>query len=63
MPKFWRVPLPGEQFNPESRQDIYLFPDSCTVFWSNHTPRVTPFQTLLSNVRMWLSITLRVYVS
>ena len=35
MPKFWRVPLPGEQSNPGSRQGIYRFPDSRTVFWSN----------------------------
>ena len=35
MPNFWRVPLPGEQSNPGSRQYIYRFPDSRTVFWSN----------------------------
>ena len=35
MPNFWRVPLPGEQSNPRSRQYIYRFPDSRTVFWSN----------------------------
>ena len=44
MPKFWRVPLPGQQSNPESPQDIYRFLDSRTVFWSNGTPRI-PFQT------------------
>ena len=35
MPKFWRVPLPAEQSNSRSRQDIYCFPDSPAVFWSN----------------------------
>ena len=35
MPNFRRVPLPGEQSNPGSREYIYRFPDSRTVFWSN----------------------------
>ena len=42
MPNFWRVPLPGEQSNPGSRQYIYRFPDSCTVFWSNPESRKYP---------------------
>ena len=43
MPKFWWVPLPGEQSNPKSRQDICRFPDSRTVFWSN--PRSQKYAT------------------
>ena len=35
MPKFWWVPLPGEQPNPRSRQNIFRVPDSRTVSWSN----------------------------
>ena len=42
MPKFWRVPLPGEQSNPGSRRDIYRFPDSRTIFWSNPGSRKYP---------------------
>ena len=42
MPKFWRVPLPGQQSNPGSRQDIDRFPDSRTVFWSNPGSRDCP---------------------
>ena len=42
MPNFWRVPLPGEQSNPGSRQYIYRFPDSRTVFWSNPKSRKYP---------------------
>ena len=47
MPKFLRVQLPGEQPNPGSRQDIYRFPDTRTVFWSNprRIPRI-PFQII-----------------
>ena len=36
MPTFWRLPLPKEQSNPGSPQDIYSFPDLRTIFWSNH---------------------------
>ena len=32
VPKFWRVPLSGEQSNPGSRQYIYQLPDSRTAF-------------------------------
>ena len=42
MPNFWRVPVPGEQSNPGSRQYIYRFPDSRTVFWSNPESRKYP---------------------
>ena len=38
----WRVLLPGEQSNPRSRQDIYCFPNSRIVFWSNPTSREYP---------------------
>ena len=39
---FWRVLLPGEKSNPGSRQYIYHFPDSRTVFWSNLESRKYP---------------------
>ena len=42
VPKFWLDPLPGEQPNPRSRQDIYRFPDSRTVFWTNPGSREYP---------------------
>ena len=42
VPKFWRIPLPWKQSNPESRQDIFRFPESCTVFWSNPGSREYP---------------------
>ena len=42
IPNFWWVPLPGEQSNPGSRQYIYRFPDSRTVFWSNPESRKYP---------------------
>ena len=44
MPNFWRVPLPGERSNPGSRQDIYRFPDSRNVFWSNPGSLEYPFR-------------------
>ena len=40
--QFLGVPLPGEQSNPGSRQYIYRFPDSRTVFWSNPESRKYP---------------------
>ena len=42
VPKFWQIPLPREQSNPESRQDILRFPESRTVFWSNPGSREYP---------------------
>ena len=42
VPKFWRIPLPEEQSNPESRQDILRFPESCTLFGSNPASREYP---------------------
>ena len=42
VPQFWWVPLPGKQWNPGSRQDIYGFPDSRTIFWSNPGSRKYP---------------------
>jgi len=45
--KFWRIPLPGQQSNPASRQH---FPESRNVFWSNpetgKCPLPYPTQTL-----------------
>ena len=42
MPKFWQIPLPREQSNPDSRQDILRFRESRTVFWSNPGSREYP---------------------
>ena len=42
VPKFWRIPLPWKQTNPESRQDILRFPESRTVFWPNPGSREYP---------------------
>ena len=42
VPKFWQIPLPREQSNPKSRQDILRFPESRTAFWSNPGSREYP---------------------
>ena len=42
VPNFGQVSLPGKQSNPGSRQYIYCFPDSRTVFWSNPESRKYP---------------------
>ena len=42
VPKFWQIPLPWYQSNPESHQDIFRFPESRTVFWSNPGSREYP---------------------
>ena len=47
MPKFWRVPLPGEQSNPGSRQDIYLFSRfPLRILVKSRITRI-PFQSLV----------------
>ena len=49
MLKFWRVSPPGEQSIPGSRQDIYRFPDSRTVFCGQIPD---PFQTLFCDLAL-----------
>ena len=46
MPKFWRIPLPGELSNPGSRPDIYHFPRfPHRILVKSRIPKI-PFQTL-----------------
>jgi len=42
MPKFWRIPLPWKQSNPESCQDILRFAESRTACWPNPGSREYP---------------------
>ncbi len=41
VPKFWCIPLPGEQSNPVSRQDILCFPNPASYFGQMPDPENT----------------------